>query len=52
MVPIGPAGGDQVLTVVTRSAEGLREVESIPCRFVPLVGAGGFAETDDSAAAL
>ena len=44
VVPIGPAGRDQVLTVITRSAEGLREVESIPCRFVPLVGAGGFDE--------
>ena len=44
VVPIGPAGRDQVLTVITRSADGLHEVESIPCRFVPLVGAGGFDE--------
>ena len=44
VVPIGPAGRDQVLTVITRSADGLHEVESIPCRFVPLVGAGGFGE--------
>ena len=48
VVPIGPAGGDQVLTVISRTAAGLREVESIPCRFVPLVGASGFDETDDS----
>jgi protein-L-isoaspartate(D-aspartate) O-methyltransferase len=44
VVPIGPAGRDQVLTVITRSADGLHEVETIPCRFVPLVGAGGFGE--------
>ena len=44
VVPVGPAGGDQVLKVVSRTAEGLREVESIPCRFVPLVGASGFDE--------
>lgn len=47
VVPIGPAGRDQVLTVVTRSAAGLREVESVPCRFVPLVGASGFPEGPD-----
>ena len=46
VVPIGPAGGDQVLTVVSRTPAGLREVESIACRFVPLVGAGGFDEAD------
>jgi len=48
VVPIGPAGGDQVLTVVSRAPEGLREVESIPCRFVPLVGASGFDEADET----
>ncbi len=42
VVPIGPAGRDQVLTVVSKTAHGLTEVESIPCRFVPLVGASGF----------
>ncbi len=47
VVPIGPAGGDQVLTVVVKMADGVREVESIPCRFVPLVGASGFDEGDD-----
>jgi protein-L-isoaspartate(D-aspartate) O-methyltransferase len=47
VVPIGPAGGDQVLTVVVKTADGVREVESIPCRFVPLVGASGFDEGDD-----
>jgi protein-L-isoaspartate(D-aspartate) O-methyltransferase len=46
VVPVGPAGGDQVLRVVSRTAEGLREVESIPCRFVPLVGASGFDEIE------
>jgi len=47
VVPIGPAGGDQVLTVVVKTADGVREVESIPCRFVPLVGASGFDEASD-----
>ncbi len=42
VVPIGPAGRDQVLTVVSKTAGGLTAVESIPCRFVPLVGASGF----------
>jgi len=46
VVPVGPAGGDQVLRVVSRTPEGLREVESIPCRFVPLVGASGFDEIE------
>ena len=47
VVPIGPAGGDQSLTVISRTAEGLHEVESIPCRFVPLVGASGFRDPGD-----
>jgi len=47
VVPIGPAGSDQVLTVITRTPAGLSEVESIPCRFVPLVGASGFREPGD-----
>ena len=46
VVPVGPAGGDQVLKVVSKTAQGLREVESIPCRFVPLVGASGFDEIE------
>ena len=47
VVPIGPAGSDQTLTVITRTPAGLSEVESIPCRFVPLVGASGFREPGD-----
>jgi hypothetical protein len=46
-VPIGPAGRDQILTVISRSAAGLSEVQSIPCRFVPLVGESGFRDTGD-----
>jgi len=42
VVPIGPAGRDQVLTVIERTPDGLREVESVPCRFVPLLGESGF----------
>jgi len=45
VVPIGPAGSDQTLTVITRTPAGLSEVESIPCRFVPLVGASGFHDS-------
>ena len=43
----GPAGGDQVLVVVTRTAAGLHAVESIPCRFVPLVGESGYRDVED-----
>ncbi len=46
VVPIGPAGGDQVLVVVTRTADGWHEVESIPCRFVPLLGESGYHEPE------
>ncbi|HMK92613.1 MAG TPA: protein-L-isoaspartate(D-aspartate) O-methyltransferase [Thermoleophilia bacterium] len=42
VVPVGPAGRDQVLHVIERTADGLREVESVPCRFVPLLGESGF----------
>jgi protein-L-isoaspartate(D-aspartate) O-methyltransferase len=47
VVPIGPAGRDQILTVISRSAAGLSEVQSIPCRFVPLVGESGFRDIGD-----
>ena len=33
----------QHLVLVVRTADGLREHASLPCRFVPLLGAGGFA---------
>jgi protein-L-isoaspartate(D-aspartate) O-methyltransferase len=46
VVPIGPAGGDQVLVVVTRTADGWHEVESIPCRFVPLLGESGYRDVE------
>ena len=42
VVPVGPAGRDQVLHVIERTADGYREVESVPCRFVPLLGESGF----------
>ncbi len=41
VVPIGDAHG-QRLEVAVRSPEGPAVVHSVPCRFVPLVGAGGF----------
>jgi protein-L-isoaspartate(D-aspartate) O-methyltransferase len=41
VVPVGGPGG-QRLEVVLRSPEGPRVSRSVPCRFVPLVGAQGF----------
>ncbi len=41
VVPIGDPQG-QRLEVAVRSPEGPAIVHSVPCRFVPLVGAGGF----------
>ena len=42
VVPVGGAGGQQ-LEVVIRTPEGPAVVRSVPCRFVPLIGEGGFA---------
>jgi protein-L-isoaspartate(D-aspartate) O-methyltransferase len=41
VVPVGDRDG-QRLEVVVRSPEGPAVVHSVPCRFVPLVGAEGF----------
>ena len=41
VVPVGGARG-QRLEVVIRSPEGPALIHSVPCRFVPLVGAEGF----------
>ncbi len=43
VVPVGGPGG-QRLEVVIRSPEGPAVAHSVPCRFVPLVGAEGFGE--------
>jgi protein-L-isoaspartate(D-aspartate) O-methyltransferase len=40
-VPVGGRGG-QELQLVVRSPEGPAVLRSVPCRFVPLVGAEGF----------
>jgi protein-L-isoaspartate(D-aspartate) O-methyltransferase len=40
-IPVGGRGGQQ-LQLVIRSPEGPAVVRSVPCRFVPLVGAEGF----------
>jgi protein-L-isoaspartate(D-aspartate) O-methyltransferase len=42
VLPVGRRGG-QRLQLVVRSPEGPAVVRSVPCRFVPLVGAEGFA---------
>jgi protein-L-isoaspartate(D-aspartate) O-methyltransferase len=41
-----PVGGrdNQRLQLIVRSPEGPAVVRSVPCRFVPLVGEGGFSE--------
>jgi protein-L-isoaspartate(D-aspartate) O-methyltransferase len=43
VVPVGSERG-QRLEVAVRSPEGPALIHSVPCRFVPLVGAEGFAE--------
>ena len=43
VVPVGARDG-QELQVVVRSPEGPAIVRSVPCRFVPLVGEGGFPD--------
>ena len=43
VVPVGRLGG-QELQVVVRSPEGPAVIHSVPCRFVPLVGEGGFPD--------
>ena len=43
VVPVGTAHG-QRLEVAIRSPEGPAVVHSVPCKFVPLVGAEGFDE--------
>jgi protein-L-isoaspartate(D-aspartate) O-methyltransferase len=44
VVPVGSLR-DQWLEVVVREADGPRVARSVPCRFVPLVGAAGFDES-------
>jgi protein-L-isoaspartate(D-aspartate) O-methyltransferase len=44
VVPVGSLR-DQWLEVVARGADGPEVVRSVPCRFVPLVGAAGFDES-------
>ena len=44
VVPVG-SRRDQRLEVVVRTERGAEVVRSVPCRFVPLVGAEGFDES-------
>jgi protein-L-isoaspartate(D-aspartate) O-methyltransferase len=41
VVPVGPRR-EQLLEVVVRSPEGPAILQTVPCRFVPLLGAEGF----------
>jgi protein-L-isoaspartate(D-aspartate) O-methyltransferase len=43
VVPVGPRR-EQLLEVVVRSPEGPATLRSVPCRFVPLLGAEGFRD--------
>jgi protein-L-isoaspartate(D-aspartate) O-methyltransferase len=43
VLPVGPDESVQVLTVVRRVGDRYDVKRGIPCRFVPLVGAEGFA---------
>jgi protein-L-isoaspartate(D-aspartate) O-methyltransferase len=43
VVPVGPRR-EQLLEVVVRSPEGPAILKTVPCRFVPLLGAEGFPE--------
>jgi protein-L-isoaspartate(D-aspartate) O-methyltransferase len=43
VVPVG-GRANQRLQLIVRSPEGPAVVRSVPCRFVPLVGEGGFSE--------
>jgi protein-L-isoaspartate(D-aspartate) O-methyltransferase len=45
VVPVGKLGRQQLLAVV-RSPEGPAVIRSVPCRFVPLIGAEGFHATE------
>ena len=42
VVPVGPVGRDQVLTVVTRTPGGFERTTDVACRFVPLLGEAAF----------
>jgi protein-L-isoaspartate(D-aspartate) O-methyltransferase len=43
VIPVGPLRR-QRLELVVRSPEGPAVLRSVPCRFVPLLGEGGFAQ--------
>ena len=53
VVPVGPHGGTQILTVVTRHGASFERQEEVACRFVPLVldreRATGFEEDEEGA---
>jgi protein-L-isoaspartate(D-aspartate) O-methyltransferase len=37
ILPVGPAGGDQELLILTKAEDGITTVRSLPVRFVPMV---------------
>jgi protein-L-isoaspartate(D-aspartate) O-methyltransferase len=48
VVPIGPAGRNQLLTLYARAGDAWSQVDQIDCRFVPLIGAEGFGEPTEN----
>lgn len=44
VIPVGGAGGQQLRRVTRINAEEYREEDLVDCRFVPLIGSGGWPE--------
>jgi protein-L-isoaspartate(D-aspartate) O-methyltransferase len=45
VLPVGEPGRDQMLVLMVRQGDSYTEMDQIGCRFVPLVGEQGFAES-------
>jgi protein-L-isoaspartate(D-aspartate) O-methyltransferase len=45
VIPVGGAGGQQLRRVTRISAEEYRDEDLVACRFVPLIGSGGWPES-------
>ena len=45
VIPVGGAGGQQLRRITRITAEEYREEDLVDCRFVPLIGSGGWPES-------
>ena len=45
VIPVGGAGGQQLRRITRVTAEEYREEDLVDCRFVPLIGSGGWPES-------